>query len=285
MTILVTGSSGFIGSNLIKLLKDQNEKFVGLDKNLNKYLNFKDFTKLNLLEFDKLNQLFKTKKFKYVIHLAAIPGFVNCHKNPRSAFDDNVIATLNIIFLSNKYKIKKLLIASSMGVDNFHVNPSIYGLTKFICEKTSETFNSNYKIKSTILKISNVFGPYSFHKTSVVHEFIKSIIFKKKINIHNNGLQKRDFIYVEDVCKKILNEIKRKKYRSKIIINNNKFVSIINLMKELNKISKKKNQYSFTPTPKGYDDKDYKFQKKTISTDFLKKLHKTYNWYNNNLKK
>ena len=74
-----------------------------------------------------------------------MPGFVSCHNSPDSAFNNNVRATVNILNLSVKYGVKKILIASSMGVENFRHNPSIYGLTKVICEMYGNTYS---KIKN-----------------------------------------------------------------------------------------------------------------------------------------
>ena len=90
MTILVTGSSGFIGSNLVKYLQKKKLKFYGIDKVSNPYFKFKNFNKLNLEDNKKISKLIIKKKIKKVIHLAAIPGFVSCHNNPHKTFRDNI---------------------------------------------------------------------------------------------------------------------------------------------------------------------------------------------------
>ena len=94
-----------------------------------------------------------------------------------------------------------------MGVDNYKHNPSIYALTKVVCEMYGQTYKEIKKLNVVNCKLSNVFGPYSSHKQSVVHNFIKNILKKKSLEIHKNGLQKRDFIYVEDVCFKLVKEL------------------------------------------------------------------------------
>ena len=110
-----------------------------------------------------------------------------------------------------------------MGVKNFSKSPSIYGLSKFTCENICKTFNKLYKMNIKICKISNVFGPYSIHKSSAIHAFTKKIIQGKKIQIHKNGMQERDFIFTEDVCKKMLDVLNKKNKAVEIEINNNKF--------------------------------------------------------------
>jgi GDP-4-dehydro-6-deoxy-D-mannose reductase len=69
--ILITGSSGFIGSFILSYLRIKKIKSFGIDKNNNKYLNFKNFEKVNLLNKKKLNKILKKIKPKYIIHLAA----------------------------------------------------------------------------------------------------------------------------------------------------------------------------------------------------------------------
>ncbi len=282
MTILVTGTSGFIGSNLIRYLIKSKKKFFGIDKIKNPYFNFKNFTKVDLQNKSRIEKIIKKKKITSVIHLAATPGFVNCHNSPESAFKNNIEATFNLINSCKKNKIKKIIIASSMGVDNFTKNPSIYGLSKFICENFANTFNSTFNMNIKICKISNVFGPFSKHKTSSVHAFIKNILKGEKIKIHKKGLQKRDFIFVNDVCIKLVSSLSKNSKSNVVLINTNKFLRIIDIALLIKKISKKNNKLEYVKTPAGYDDKVYNKPATRIKKNFIKKLEITYNWYTNN---
>ncbi len=284
MSLLVTGSSGFIGTNLIKFLIKKKMKFFSLDKVKNKYIKDKNFFQLNLKNKSKLEKIFKKNKIEYIIHLAALPGFVNCHKNPAKAFEDNIFATFNLIDLAKKYKVKKILIASSMGVDNFKINPSIYGMTKYFCEQLSHTYIKTKNMNITICKISNVFGPYSAHKSSVVHSFIKKILNNKSLEIHKDGFQERDFIYSNDVCQVLYDNLKQNK-KKEVQINTKKFLRIIDIKNLLDKISNRKNNLNFVPTPEGYDDKVYKKPIIKADKNFIKKLKTTFNWYKDTRKK
>jgi UDP-glucose 4-epimerase len=285
MSLLVTGSSGFIGSNLADYLSSKKIKFFGLDKVDNKYIKIKNFYKTNLTNKSKLEKIFKKNKFKYIIHLAALPGFVSCHNYPDKAFNDNIIATFNLIELAKKYGTKKILIASSMGVDNFKESPSIYGFTKFFCEQLSHTYVKTKNMNITICKISNVFGPYSLHKSSVVHSFIKNILNKKPLKIHKNGLQERDFIYSLDVCKIFVNNIFKLSKKKEIKINTRRFLRVMDIKKLLDSISMKKNKLNFVTTPSGYDDKVYNKPIIKANKSFINNLKKTFNWYNDTYKK
>ncbi len=213
-----------------------------------------------------------------------MPGFVNCHNNPVKAFEDNIFATFNLIDLAKKHKVKKILIASSMGVDNFKVNPSIYGMTKYFCEQMCHTYIKTKNMNITICKISNVFGPYSAHKSSVIHSFIKKILKNKSLEIHKDGYQERDFIYSDDVCRLLYNNLNQNK-KKEVQINTKKFLRIIDIKNLLDKISNKKNKLDFVSTPEGYDDKVYKKPITKADKNFIKKLKITFNWYKDTRKK
>ena len=230
---------------------------------------------MDLCNNKELEKIFKKKKIKHIIHLAALPGFVSCHTNPDLAFKNNINATVNILNLSLKYNVRKVLIASSMGVDNFKYNPSIYGLTKSVCEMYGNTYSKVKKMRIINCRLSNVFGPFSYHKSSVVHNFIKKIILKKSIEIHSNGLQKRDFIYVEDVCEALINELDKKFKSTELKINTNKFLSILTLKSCLDEISKKNNNFKHIKTPDGYDDRIYKKPSFKVQKKLMKNLELT----------
>ena len=279
MSLIIKGSSGFIGSNLCYLLNKKNIKFIGIDKRKNPYIKIKNFYKINLNNTKKIESIIKNKKIKYLIHLAAIPGFANCHNDPKKSFENNIKVTFDLLLLAKKYSFKKIIFASSFSVDKFLENLSVYGLTKFTCENICKTFLKNYGLKITIVRISNAFGFYSFHKDSVVHNFIKHSIKKKTLKIHNTGKQKRDFIFASQVVEKIYKILKSRKFKPKINISTNKFTSIFEIKKMIDLISKKVNKFQFVKTPKGYDDKIYNFINNKRNILLKNYLNKTYKWY------
>ena len=284
MNILITGSSGFIGTNLNLYLLKKKVNVFNIDKKKNQYTLLKNFFKFDLININKLEEICRKKKIDIIINLAAISGVKNCHEEPNSAFKDNVISTYNVLQVAKKLKIKKVLLASSFAVNTFLKKPNFYGYTKFSAENMAYSFRKNYNLDVVVMRFSNVFGPYSFHKISAVHNFIKKSLSNKSFEIHGSGLQSRDFIYVLDLVKKIFNIIKLKKTKFKYNLNTSKKTNISNIIKALNKISNKENKTINVKPPPGYDiQPDKRSLNKKINKNLYNSLQKTYWWYSKNI--
>ncbi len=279
--ILLTGSSGFIGSNFINHFIENKFKFLGLDKISNPYISSKHLVKVNLLNKKKLDKIFKKYKPKIIIHLAANSGLNFCHMNQSEAFKNNIEVTLNLLQLCDKYKCQNILVTSSMAAEKFNLIPSFYGFTKISVENLFKTYRKTFGINASILRLSNIFGPFSVHKNSAIHEMIKCIYDKKKIfAIHGTGQQKRDFLYSKDLVTKILRISKKKDRKLVYNLKTNRKYSINQVFSLINKLSKSIIRSKKIDPPKGYDvthdhDKDLK-----INKGFIENMKKTINWYN-----
>jgi len=283
MNILITGSSGFIGTNLFLYLKNKKNKIFLLDRKKNQYLATKNFYQFDLKNIKKIEELCLKKKIDTVIHLAAVSGVKPCHENPLKAFKDNIVSTFNLLNVSKKLGIKKILLASSFSVNNFYSAPSYYGYTKHTVENMAYSFKKNFKTNVSILRFSNVFGSFSKHKISAVHNFIKNSLLNKPLDVHGSGKQSRDFIHVLDIVKKINNIIESKNMKLNYNLNTNIKTNLITIVNTINKISKKNNKINFIKTPAGYDTTPDTIKvKKNINKKLYNSLQKTYNWYRNN---
>ena len=114
---------------------------------------------------------------------------------------------------------------------------SFYGLTKKFSEDQIKIFLNQSKIKSTNLRFSNVYGPYSFHKTSLIHNSIKNSINNKIQLIFGKGNQTRDFIYVKDLVK-IISMICKSKVEGTFNIASGKSYTVNLIIKILSKQNK-----------------------------------------------
>jgi len=308
--ILITGGNGFIGQNIAQnLLKYSNLTIV--DNNSSKAIGQTSIYKKNKVQFfkdniynkKKIENIFKKKKFDFVIHCAANFANQNSIDHPRQDLNSNITGTLNLLQLSNKYKIKKFIYLSSSCVYSSNLNLSEdsplrpietpYAISKFSAELYVEFFSSYYGLNSSIIRVFNTYGPGELaHKyRNVIPRFINQALKNKDISITGTGNEIRDFTYVYDlvrIIKKILKD--KKKF---LIINSctGKKTSINVLVEKIKKICKSKSKIIKLPKRNwdkiklrsGSIKKRKKFLSHSLVTPLDIGLRKTINWYKNNI--
>lgn len=232
MNYLVTGGCGFIGTNLIKnLIEEGGNKIrivdnlcVGSREQLLQVCTFSEpktiteniendvelFT-YSLTDADAMIQL--CKGIDVIIHLAAMSGVRESVEQPRVWFDSNVIGTFNVFEAARLNSIKRVVAASSgasIGDTNLPIHEELpmhpvspYGASKSCMEVYASTYYHSYGIESACLRFSNVYGPYSKQKGSLIAKFTKKILKNEEIHIYGDGEQTRDFISVNDLIEAI----------------------------------------------------------------------------------
>ena len=230
-TILVTGSSGFIGSNLCKrLLNDyDNIKIVGLD-NMNDYYDvhikesrldelskFDNYTfiKGNLADKEVINKIFEDYKPSVVVNLAAQAGVRYSIENPDAYIEANLIGFYNILEACRHNSVEHLVYASSSSVygsnkkipystDDKVDNPvSLYAATKKSNELLAHSYSKLYNIPSTGLRFFTVYGPAG-RPDMAYFGFTNKLVNGETIKIFNYGNCKIDFTYVDDIVEGII---------------------------------------------------------------------------------
>ena len=222
---LVTGVAGFIGSNLLEFLLQNNQIVIGIDnfstgnkRNLlqvkdtvthNEWKNFK-FHDGDICDYDLC---FKTTmKVDYVLHQAALGSVPRSIKDPISSNRSNISGFLNMIMASKENKVKRFVYAASSStygdhpdlpkVENKIGNPlSPYAITKYVNELYSNIFSSTYGFHSIGLRYFNVFGkrqdPDGAY-AAVIPKWINAMMKGEEISIYGDGLTSRDFCYVDN---------------------------------------------------------------------------------------
>jgi len=243
MKILITGSSGFIGFHLSKLLLEKGNTIHGIDSMNNYYdVNLKkarlkillkhkkfSFSKIDLENNKKIKNIFKKFKPKVVIHLAAQAGVRYSIDKPRVYLKSNIDGTFNVIEASHKVKVNHLIMASSSSVygankkipfkeiDKTETQLSIYASTKKANESMAHSYSNIWNIPITMLRFFTVYGPWG-RPDMALFKFTKGIIENKKIDIYNNGKMYRDFTYIDDIVNGIdllINKPPSLKYKKK----------------------------------------------------------------------
>jgi len=176
-----------------------------------------------------------TEGIDAVIHVAAHAGVIPSIEDPFFDFDTNALGTLNLLHAAVNNKVDRFIFASSNAPLGNQDPPlsegkiakplSPYGASKLSCEGYCSAFYGSYGLKTVILRFSNVYGPFCLHKQSVIAKFIKDGIPKGQLTIYGDGIQTRDFIYVDDLCQAIhlcLYTLEKEQLTNQPITNNRK---------------------------------------------------------------
>jgi nucleoside-diphosphate-sugar epimerase len=245
--IAITGSTGFLGANLIKRLKDESCDLRIFDRQ--KYDFFKISTLSDFLE-----------GCKTVYHLAGQTD------NSKDAYDFNVTSTSNLLSVASKVSPGcRIVFSSSFAVyktpkasekinENFQLQPrNNYGLSKLKCEALLANNYRKFKNDTYILRFSNIYGSVvDGAKKSVIKTFIDNIKDGKAINIYGDKEQKFDFIYINDVVEALLLAGHTKTSGlTTINICLGKAISIINLVNLIEKQLNKKAVINYLPNIHG----------------------------------
>ena len=230
-TVFITGSSGFIGSNLAKriLTTEPDAKVIGLD-NMNDYYDvrikearlaelqkFKNYTfiKGNLADKALINSIFEQYHPDIVVNLGAQAGVRYSITNPDAYIESNMIGFYNILEACRHYPVEHLVYASSSSVygsnkkvpystDDKVDNPvSLYAATKKSNELMAHAYSKLYNIPSTGLRFFTVYGPAG-RPDMAYFGFTNKLVNGETIKIFNYGNCKRDFTYVDDIVEGVV---------------------------------------------------------------------------------
>jgi len=315
MKILITGAAGFIGFSLARYLcsKYKKIKIIGIDninsyysikykkkriKELKKNKNFK-FKKIDLNDYKNLENIFKTNKFKIIFNFAAQAGVRYSIKFPKKYISSNIQGFFNILDLSKKYNIKKLLYASSSSVygerkkfptkENELTKPNnVYSLSKTFNENIAEIYSELYGLKAIGLRFFTVYGKWG-RPDMFLFKIFYSVLSKKVFKLNNSGRHYRDFTSINDV-NKILDKLLNKKMKKKHQILNICSSRTVNIKRAI-RLIKKKNKLKVTNIAKNVADliKTHGSNKKLISLignykfeELDNQIYEVFDWYKKN---
>jgi len=294
-SILVTGSSGFIGTNLLDELLPKN-KILGInnttDKKKQNYTSLKkDITKLQYREI--------SKEITGIIHLAALTDTQYCEQNPEKCFQTNVLGTLRILEIGRKKDCKIVYVSTNHVYgkpiklpirENHPKNPqSAYASSKLVGEYLCEVYSKNYNMDISIVRLFSVYGPNS--PRHLVTTRIFEQLGKKSITLGNLNA-KRDFVYIKDAIRAITTVYKKNHGFNSYNVGSGKSYSIRNLCDFIKKIS------GYNPQIRSVSSMIRKNEIKNVvantskiqklgwknETDILQGLQLTYNWFKNRSK-
>ena len=215
---VVTGGGGFIGSHIVEELLRRNEIVRVIDnfstgkwENVEPFEGGAEIIEADIAEGKNLPRFLEGAD--YVIHQAAIPSVPKSILDPVKSHHANVNATLQLLNASREANVKRVVYASSSSVygdsptlpkhEGMMPNPlSPYGAQKLFAEIYCQVFSRVYGLETVSLRYFNVFGPRqdsTSQYSGVLALFIPAVLQSKRPTIYGDGLQSRDFTYVQNV--------------------------------------------------------------------------------------
>ena len=200
MRVLVTGSAGFIGTNVVRYLKGKDVSVYGLD------IAEEGSSRVDIRDYAALKDAFEKSKPGFVIHLAANAYPQKCEVDCDSCFSTNVNGTYNVAKLAKDYNSKIIFASTAAVYGKAEVMPTpvksatkpinLYGLSKLIGESIVKYYAPE---NHTIFRIFNVYGEYCDRSYVIPDTIRKLMLDERPVPMMGTGTEERDFIYIGDV--------------------------------------------------------------------------------------
>ncbi|BBM85085.1 NAD-dependent epimerase/dehydratase family protein [Candidatus Uabimicrobium amorphum] len=220
MKAVVTGGAGFIGSHIVDLLLENDSEILVIDNFSSGKKEHLDFTqkKLHVLEADISHSVCirEIEKFQpdMVFHYAGQISVGYSVREPQGDAQQNIMATLKLLEASKGLQVQKFIMASSAAVygdqlyyptteEHTQFPHSPYAISKKCCETYLEYYGRNSNMQTFALRFSNVYGPRqnAGGESGVIAIFFDRLQAQNSFTINGDGLQTRDFVFVEDVAR------------------------------------------------------------------------------------
>ena len=226
--VLITGTAGFIGFHLAKLLLKEGLIVHGIDAMTDYYdVNLKrrrhqmllqspgfSATECWLEDMGKISEVVREFKPEVIVHLAAQAGVRYSLENPRAYLDSNIVGTFNIMEIARELQVEHLLMASTSSVyganedmpfsetDKCDTPLTFYAATKKANESMAHSYAHLWDLPTTMFRFFTVYGPWG-RPDLALFKFVDAMLDGRPIDIYNHGDMYRDFTYVEDLVRGI----------------------------------------------------------------------------------
>lgn len=316
MKILVTGGAGFIGSNFIFYMLDKhpdykiicvdNLTYAGNLSTLKPVMENKNFSfhKIDICDRDAIYELFEKEKPDIIVNFAAESHVDRSIENPEVFLDTNIIGTAVLMDACNKYGIQRFHQVSTdevygdLPLDRPDLlftektpiqTSSPYSSSKASADLLVQAYHRTYGLPITISRCSNNYGPYQFPE-KLIPLMIANCLADKPLPVYGEGLNVRDWLYVDDHCSaidKIIHDGKDGEVYNVGGHNEMKNIDIVKLICE--ELGKSEDLITYVTDRKGHDMR-YAIDPTKIhdelgwlpETKFVDGIKKTIKWYLDN---
>lgn len=226
MQLLITGGSGFIGSNLSRIALSRGHRVRIIDDlSTGRRSNLEgmdvDLVEDTILNYGALAQAMTG--VDSVVHLGAIPSVPRSVANPRASHEANITGTLNVLEAAREMGVRHMSVASSSSV--YGANPKLpkgefdytrpmspYAVSKQAAEGYALAYQFSYGLPTIAFRFFNVYGPgqpADHDYAAVIPKFLEAAIQGRPVIVHGDGTQSRDFTFVDTVCAVLLKAAER----------------------------------------------------------------------------
>ncbi|KAA0006394.1 MAG: NAD-dependent epimerase/dehydratase family protein [Thermoplasmata archaeon] len=283
MKALVTGGAGFIGSHLIDALLKKDYDVACIDNFSSGKMEFieHNLDKIELIKGDLLNRDDIKKALKnvdIVFHLAANPDVRLGVENTKIHFEQNILATYNLLEEMRLAGVKKIVFTSSSTVygeaekiptpeDYGPLIPiSLYGASKLAAEALITAYCHTFDMEAKIYRFANVVGPRSTH--GVIYDFIHKLLRDKtKLEILGDGSQKKSYLYIDDCIDAMFFGLQSSKQVDIFNIGSEDWVNVKRIAEIVSEEMKLQPEFIFTG---GIDGRGWKGDVKIMKLDITK---------------
>lgn len=250
MRILVTGSTGLVGSNLTPALRLKGHKVFGMSRRIGYDLRDKQKTAIEIEAF----------KPDVVYMLSANAAESRGQVSPIDMTERNLNIFLNVLVPSINVGVKRFIYTSSVAVygeaevpyseDDILKPKDVYGVNKMACEHILKILSKVHNVDYTIFRPHNIYGPHQDMANpykNVVALFMRSIMEDKEVTLYGEGKMKRAFSYVDDVVSVLVESLDVKFRNQTMNIGSTVEVEIANLLSMIETVAGKKAKKKFLP--------------------------------------
>ena len=230
--ILVTGSSGFLGSHVVDVLDEKGYEVVLFDLESSTYKKDSHNEIIgDILNYDEV--LSAVKGCDTIFHFAAQADIDISTTNPLKTIEQNIIGTSNILEASTKVGINRFIFASTIYV--YSNLGSFYKASKQSCEKIIEEYRRQFDLDYTILRFGSLYGPRA-NKFNAIESFLIAALKKQKIVRKGDGEEIREYIHARDAAELSVKALSDDYKNKHLILTGSEQIKVKDLLKMINEI-------------------------------------------------